>query len=73
MNYKLVHGPDNTVWVSLQPLEIDVRNSLKKLEDIDTTDLSKLDRDIIEFNILGMKAINTFLLALIDEAKNEKL
>lgn len=71
MNYKLVKGPDDTVWVSIQPLMVDVNESLNKLTEIDTSTLSDTDKDIMEFNILGMKAIYTFLGALIQESKNE--
>lgn len=70
MNYKLVKGPDEIVWVSVQPLRDDVLESLRKLEQVNTDDLSKIDKDIMDFNILGMKAIATFLGALVTEAND---
>ena len=73
MNYQLVKGPDNTVWVSLQPLMQDVKSSLEKLEKIDTNELSTLDKDIMEFNMLGMKAIYTFLGALLQESNDKEI
>lgn len=73
MNYQLVKGPDNTVWVSLQPLMQDVKSSLEKLEVIDTSELSTLDKDIMEFNMLGMKAIYTFLGALLQESNDKEI
>lgn len=72
MNYKLVKGPDDIVWVSLQPLRDDVMNSLNKLTTIDTTELSLTDKDIMDFNILGLKAIATFLNALEQEYKQNE-
>lgn len=74
MNYKLVKGPDDTVWVSIQPLMTDVNYSLNKLIEIDVDPLSDTDKDIMDFNILGLKAIYTFLGALLQESKiNENL
>ena len=68
MKYQLVKGPDDTVWVSIQPLMDDVNESLKQLVEIDTSTLSDTDKDIMEFNILGMKAIYTFMGALVQES-----
>ena len=73
MNYQLVKGPDDTIWVSVQPLMQDVKTSLEKLEVIDTSELSSLDKDIMEFNMLGMKAIYTFLGALLQESKDKEV
>ena len=73
MNYQLVKGPDGTIWVSLQPLRDDVISTLDKLEKIDVTDLSALDKDIMNFNILGMKAIATFLNSLEQESQLKDL
>ena len=67
-SYKLVKGPDDIVWVSIQPLMNDVKQSLDKLEKIDVDGLGNVDKDIMDFNILGMKAIYTFLGALVQES-----
>lgn len=69
MKYQLVKGPDDIVWVSIQPLMDDVNESLKKLVEIDISELSDTDKDIMDFNILGMKAIYTFMGALVQESK----
>jgi len=69
MNYQLETGPDGTVWVSIQPLMQDVNHSLEHLLSIDTSTLSDTDKDIMDFNILGMKAIYTFMGALLQESK----
>jgi len=68
MRYQLQKGPDNITWCSLEPLMQDVSESLDKLVKIDTTELSDTDKDIMDFNILGMKAIYTFIGALVQEA-----
>ncbi len=68
MKYVLQKGPDNITWCSLEPLMQDVNESLEKLVKIDLTPLSDTDKDIMDFNILGMKAIYTFLGALVQEA-----
>lgn len=69
MNYQLEKGPDGTIWVSVQPLMQDVNHSMKHLMSIDTSTLSDTDKDIMDFNIIGMKAIYTFLGALVQEVK----
>ena len=62
-----MRDPDDVTWVSLEPLYQDILKNLEKLERIDTNNLSKLDQDIMDFNIIGMKSIATFLDALIKE------
>ena len=68
MNYKLVKGPDNITWASLEPLQQDVIESLHKLEQINMEELSDIEKDIMDFNIIGMKAIATFIGALVQES-----
>jgi hypothetical protein len=72
MNYKLVKGPDNITWVSIEPLRDDVLDSLVKLEQVNIEGLSTIDKDIMNFNILGMKAIATFLNSLVQESDNDE-
>lgn len=72
MNYKLEKGPDGTVWVSIQPLQMDINKSLEHLVSIDTSTMTEQEQDIMEFNILGMKAIYTFLGALLEEQKQKE-
>lgn len=72
MNYRLEKGPDGTVWVSIQPLQFDINKSLEHLVSIDTSSMSEQEKDIMEFNILGMKAIYTFLGALLEEQKQKE-
>ena len=72
MNYKLEKGPDGTVWVSIQPLQMDINKSLEHLVSIDTSTMTAQEQDIMEFNILGMKAIYTFLGALLEEQKQKE-
>jgi len=70
MRYQLVVGPDKTIWVSLQPLIEDANESLEKLSNVDKSGLSAIDNDIMDFNIMGLKAISTFLSALVTEANS---
>ena len=72
MNYQLEKGPDGTVWVSIQPLQHDINKSLEHLVTVDTSSMSTQEQDIMEFNILGMKAIYTFLGALLEEQKQKE-
>ena len=72
MSYKLIKGPDDIVWVSVQPLMQDVKKMLHEFEKTDVTEFNELDKDIINFNIIGMKAIYTFLDALMTESKSHE-
>ena len=72
MKYQLVVGPDKTVWVSLQPLIEDTNEALDKLSIVNTEGLSNIDADIMNFNIMGLKAISTFLSVLVKEANNRE-
>ena len=71
MKYKLVRGPDNIVWCSVQPLMEDTQDALKMLEQTNTESMTDVEKDIMEFNIIGMKAIYTFLGALVQESNRE--
>ena len=72
MNYQLEKGPDGTIWVSVQPLMHDINKSLEHLVTVDTSNMTSQEQDIMEFNILGMKAIYTFLGALLEEQKQKE-
>ena len=72
MNYKMMSGPDSTTWITLEPLMQDVNHNLEKLNGINIEGLSQIDKDIMQFNILGMKAVSTFLGALLQEHKGNQ-
>lgn len=71
MNYRLEKGPDGTVWVSIQPLQSDINKALEHLVTVDVSTMTEQEKDIMDFNILGMKAISTFLGALLEEQKQK--
>ena len=72
MKYQLVVGPDKIVWVSLQPLIEDTNEALEKLATVNTDDLNSIDADIMNFNVMGLKAISTFLSVLVKEANSRE-
>ena len=72
MNYQLEKGPDGTIWVSVQPLMHDISKTLEHLTSVDTSTMTAQEQDIMEFNILGMKAIYTFMGALLEEQKQKE-
>jgi hypothetical protein len=72
-SYKLAKGSDNTVWVSIQPLMYDINRSLELLMDIPTDTLKEEDLQHLDFKILGMRAIHSFLGALLTEQQLEDL
>ena len=68
--YKLEKGPDGTVWVPIQPLMEDIKESCHKLESIDDElyeQMNEQDREIFMLKIKGLDTIYQFLGALLVE------
>jgi hypothetical protein len=66
-DYRLVKATDGIVWVSIQPLMTDINKSLVLLMDIPLENLKEEDLQHLDFKIIGMKAIHSFLGALLTE------
>lgn len=65
-NYKLVRQHDIT-WVSLEPLVYDINNMLQTVMDIPTEGLDQATSDELNFRISGLRAVHSFIAALITE------
>lgn len=63
-SYKMVRGPDGTIWVSLQPLGNEVNAILEKAKTIDTTSLDAKERQGIDVTVFSLEAVYSFLKAL---------
>lgn len=66
-DYKLIKGGDGYLYVSIQPLMQDITNSLVKMRDIDTSNMSEETFRIFELKKLGLMTIYEFMGAFITE------
>jgi hypothetical protein len=67
--YQLKKDEQGTVWVNIQPLQRDIVEHLKILNDIDITHFSEQDIKDLELKMLGLNQIYGFLGALLSEQK----
>ena len=67
MRYKLVKAQDNIVWVPIQPLMQDVLEALDNAKKIDTTDMDDNEKRGVDFTILTMEGVYSFLGSLLTE------
>ncbi len=65
--YQLTEGPDSTVWVSIQPLQSDVLNTIKEQMEIDPDTLSTEQQNHVGLKMIQLKGIYDFLDALLIE------
>ncbi len=66
-------GPDGVHWLSIEPFQQDVMDSLQKMMNMDLTGLKEEDVQDINMRILGLKAIYTMMGSLITEKTLETL
>lgn len=65
-NYKLVRAHDIT-WVSLEPLAYDINSMLQAIMDVPTDELDATTLAELNFRIHGLRAVHSFIGALITE------
>lgn len=66
-DYKLIKGGDGYLYVSIQPLMRDIANSLKKMHEIDTSEMNEETHRIFELKMLGLMTIYEFMGAFVTE------
>lgn len=71
--YKLVKAEDGTIWVSIQPLMEDIRDSKTKLFAVDTSRLGSEQKSEFQLRMVGLEAVYEFLGALCTEKQLEEL
>lgn len=71
--YKLAKAEDGVIWVSIQPLMDDIRDSKTKLFAVDTSRLSKEQKSEFQLRMIGLEAVYEFLGALVTEKQLEEL
>lgn len=67
MRYKLVKAQDNIVWVPIQPLMQDVMEALDNAKKIDTSSMDDNEKRGVDFTILTMEGVYSFLGSLLTE------
>lgn len=67
MNYKMVRAEDGIVWVTLQPLLIDVKSALENAKNIKTDGMDPDEKRGIDFTILAMESVHNFITSLLTE------
>jgi hypothetical protein len=72
-DYQMVRGPDDTIWVTLQPLANEVKQILDNSKIISTTGMSKDEIKGIDFTILSLEAVYNFLNSLITEQQIKEM
>ena len=72
-HYKLVRGEDKITWVSLEPLAHDINMMLAKVMAIPTEDKDEDTMAELNFRIHGLRAVHSFVAALITEQNVSEL
>lgn len=64
-NYRVETGPDGIRWVSVEPLQQDIIQSIEALMKIDTENFKDEDKHILDMKILSLRTIHEFLGSII--------
>jgi hypothetical protein len=62
--YKLERREDNNIWVNIQPLMADIQKHFDNLHDMDTSEFTQQDLELLDLKVVGLRAIYEFLGAL---------
>lgn len=62
--YKLERREDNNIWVNIQPVMADIQKHFDNLHDMDTSEFTDKDKELLELKIIGLRAIYEFFGAL---------
>jgi hypothetical protein len=62
--YKLERREDNNIWVNIQPLMADIQKHFDNLHEMDTSEFTDQDQELLDLKVVGLRAIYEFLGAL---------
>lgn len=62
--YTLERREDNNIWVNIQPVMKDIQSNFDNLHDMDTSQFTEKDHDLLQLKMLGLRSIYEFLGAL---------
>jgi len=63
-SYKLERRQDKNIWVNIQPVMADIQKHFDNLHDMDTSNFTDKDRELLQLKIVGLRAIYEFMGAL---------
>ena len=63
-SYKLERREDKHIWVNIQPLMADIQKHFDNLHDMDTSEFTEQDQELLDLKVVGLRAIYEFLGAL---------
>lgn len=69
VSYKLVKGPDDITWLSLEPLIDDLKHSIVKIMNMELPPEEEEERN---HKLMGLRATFEILSELVNEANREK-
>ena len=69
----MITAEDGIVWVTLQPLLIDVKQALDNAKNIDTSKMDDGEKRGVDFTILAMESVHNFITSLLAEHNVRKL
>jgi len=62
--YNLERREDKNIWVNIQPLMADIQTHFDNLHDMDTSEFTEQDKQLLDLKVIGLRAIYEFLGAL---------
>jgi len=62
--YNLERRQDKNIWVNIQPVMNDIQKHFDNLHDMDTSEFTDKDKELLELKIIGLRAIYEFFGAL---------
>lgn len=63
-SYTLERREDKNIWVNIQPVMKDIQKHFDTLHDMDTSNFTEQDKELLELKMMGLRAIYEFLGAL---------
>jgi len=63
-SYKLERRQDKNIWVNIQPVMADIQKHFDNLHDMDTSNFTDKDKELLQLKIVGLRAIYEFMGAL---------
>jgi len=62
--YNLERREDKNIWVNIQPLMADIQTHFDNLHEMDTSEFTEQDKQLLDLKVIGLRAIYEFLGAL---------
>jgi hypothetical protein len=63
-SYTLERREDKNIWVNIQPLMADIQKHFDNLHEMDTSEFTEQDKQLLDLKVIGLRAIYEFIGAL---------